>query len=85
MKDFPHTIPKGSEAEIFIQWKGSNICLDFHCPCQPKDAAYSSHYDGDFAYAVKCPKCGAIWQLGTQVIVKRNDTYTGVIRELSYE
>jgi hypothetical protein len=36
----------------FIQWKGTDVCLDFYCPC-----GQQSHYDGDFAYAVQCPVC----------------------------
>jgi hypothetical protein len=61
----------GSDATMFIQWKGTDVCLDFHCPCQPEDTAYSSHLDGFFAYFVRCPRCGAVYEMGTQVIARR--------------
>lgn len=37
----------------FIQWKGTNACIDFHCAC-----GLHAHVDGDFVYSVKCSKCG---------------------------
>ena len=38
--------------------------------------ASTGHFDGYFAYHVRCPKCGAIYEMGTQVIVKRRDDLT---------
>jgi hypothetical protein len=52
----------GTEAETFIQWKGTDVCMDFDCPC-----GVHSHFDGDFAHFVQC-ECGKIFRLGTQVI-----------------
>lgn len=46
----------------WIQYKGSNICVDIHCDC-----GELSHYDGDFAYAVRCPYCQKQWVLGQTV------------------
>lgn len=46
----------------WIQYKGSNICVDIHCSC-----GELSHYDGDFAYAVRCPYCQKAWVLGQTV------------------
>lgn len=37
----------------FIQWKGTDVCLDCFCVC-----GGSFHIDADFCYAVKCPHCG---------------------------
>lgn len=37
----------------WVQWKGTDVCMDIHCKC-----GHHSHLDGDFAYSVKCPKCG---------------------------
>lgn len=37
----------------WVQWKGTKVCMDVHCKC-----GYSSHLDAEFAYTVKCPKCG---------------------------
>lgn len=63
---FPFTTPQGSDAEMFIQWKGTEVCLDFYCPC-----GESSHLDSAFAYFVQCPSCDTVFELGTQVIIKR--------------
>lgn len=46
----------------FIQWKGTDVCMDFHCTC-----GNTFHLDEDFTYAVKCLKCECIWRLGTEV------------------
>lgn len=65
---FPFTRPVGSEARMFIQWKGTNVCLDFWCAC-----GEAGHYDGDFAYHLKCPTCGQVYEMGTQVIARKVD------------
>lgn len=65
-KDFPYNKPIESEAEMFIQWKGTDVCMDFYCPC-----GHHMHIDADFVYFVKCGSCGSIYQMGTQVIAKR--------------
>lgn len=36
----------------FIQWKGTNVCMDIYCKC-----GTHSHVDGHFAYVVQCPEC----------------------------
>lgn len=40
----------------WIQWKGTNVCMDIHCKC-----GHLSHIDADFAYHVQCPKCKTIY------------------------
>lgn len=57
----------GTDAEMFIQWKGTDVCVDFHCPCQPIDLKYSAHFDGYGAYFVRCTACGSVYEMGTQV------------------
>lgn len=42
----------------FLQWKGTNVCMDFHCKC-----GAHCHFDGYFAYAVKCPHCETVYQM----------------------
>jgi hypothetical protein len=66
--EFPFTQPAGSEAEVFIQWKNTNVCMDFHCPCGAQ-----GHIDSGSAYYVLCPSCDTVYELGTAVMVKRND------------
>lgn len=46
------------EPSIYVQWKGTDVCLDFYCPCGEQ-----SHYDGYFAYAIECPACQARFDL----------------------
>jgi len=60
------TRPDGSDLEMFIQWKGTDLCADFHCDC-----GYDGHLDSEFAYYVKCGGCGTVYELGTQVIARR--------------
>jgi hypothetical protein len=62
VKQHPFEPFPGTDAEMFIQWKGTSVCLDFYCPC-----GAHGHYDGDFAYNLRCPACGAVFELGTQV------------------
>ena len=40
----------------WIQWKGTDVCMDVHCKC-----GNISHVDSDFVYYIKCPKCNAIY------------------------
>lgn len=51
-----------SDASCYIQWKGTDVCIDFLCPC-----GISHHYDGYFMYAIKCMVCGTVFETGTQV------------------
>lgn len=46
------------EPHAFVQWKGTNVCMDFHCECGAQ-----CHFDGDFAYTVKCPHCETVWEM----------------------
>ena len=66
--EWAHTPVDGSDAEARIQWKGTDVCLDFECPC-----GEGSHLDDCFAYSVQCPACGATYDLGVQVRVRRVD------------
>ena len=35
------------EIDTFIQWKGTDVCMDFHCKC-----GAHLHIDGMFVYKV---------------------------------
>lgn len=63
---FPFTRPEGSDASMFLQWKNTQICLDFYCPC-----GCEPHGDGWGPSFIKCPGCGSVYELGTQVIVRK--------------
>ncbi len=38
-----------TEAGGWIQWKGTDVCIDLHCVC-----GNNGHVDGDFMYEVQC-------------------------------
>lgn len=40
----------------FIQWKGTYVCMDFHCEC-----GHHNHYDDYFCYVIKCSSCGNMY------------------------
>ncbi len=46
------------EPRAFIQWKGTDVCMDFHCKC-----GAHCHFDGYFAYVVQCPHCMTKWEM----------------------
>lgn len=68
---------EGSEASMFIQWKGTDVCLDFRCPC-----GGGGHLDGYGAYSVRCPDCGRAFDLGQQVLARETDRPFGDPMEL---
>jgi hypothetical protein len=49
MSDAPH---------VFLQWKGTDACLDFYCTCGEQ-----WHFDGYFAKELTCGHCGQTWEL----------------------
>lgn len=55
----------------FIQWKGTNVCMDVNCEC-----GELFHVDGMFAYYVACPVCHAIYKLADTVAMERIDPAT---------
>lgn len=47
----------------FIQYKGTNLCMDLHCPqCEAH-----THLDGMFAHLIECGACHAVFQMPTDV------------------
>lgn len=42
----------------FLQWKGTDVCMDFYCKC-----GAHCHFDGAFAYCVKCPHCKTVYEM----------------------
>jgi hypothetical protein len=42
-----------------LQHKGTNVCMDVHCVC-----GHHSHFDTDFTYFLRCPKCDALYAVG---------------------
>jgi len=50
----------------FIQWKGTNLCMDFTCP----ECEVASHLDGMFAHVIECGNCHAQFQMPTDIPVR---------------
>lgn len=46
----------------WIQWKGTNVCMDVHCAC-----GAHVHVDAEFCYHVKCPHCERVYAVGAYV------------------
>jgi len=46
----------------WIQWKGTDVCIDLHCAC-----GNHSHADRDFLYYWRCPDCHRVYSLAPQV------------------
>ena len=40
----------------WIQWKGTDVCMDVHCKC-----GEHTHVDARFVYHIKCPHCGTVY------------------------
>jgi len=53
----------------FIQWKGTDICMDFYCP----ECGTHSHVDGFFCFHVKCPYCQSIYTLADEIQLTKAD------------
>lgn len=52
------------EPHGWIQWKGTNVCVDLHCVC-----GTLGHVDGDFVYQVKCNDCGQHYAMGMNIVL----------------
>lgn len=50
--------PEGTYGHI--QWKGTDLCMDFTCEC-----------GNSVAYAVKCEACGAVWGMNPYIRLER--------------
>ncbi len=52
----------------FIQWKGTNVCMDWYCPC-----GSHNHVDDYFAYHVECPECHERFEVGCYMRLRPTD------------
>lgn len=44
------------QSHCWIQWKGTEVCMDFHCVC-----GNHSHIDELGVYFIKCQSCGKVF------------------------
>lgn len=54
-----------------IQWKGTNLCMDFICP----DCGCNSHFDGMFANYIRCCQCKSVFKMPTDISVTKVTTF----------
>lgn len=64
---------------VYVQWKGSDVCISFTCLC-----GEGGHFDGMFAYALRCAACGRIWEMPTQFALAENPDFGGVIQDMAF-
>jgi hypothetical protein len=67
--------PAGANA--FIQWKGTDVCMDFTCECGAE-----GHIDGYFAHVVECPSCKELWEMPMMLfprLSQRDPSHGGVV------
>jgi hypothetical protein len=59
----------------FIQWKGTDVCMDCYCIC-----GESFHVDDDFTYAVQCPYCERRYEMSAVIEMREmhaDETWNG--------
>lgn len=64
---------------VFVQWKGTDACIDFTCVC-----GRVGHYDGMFAYTLRC-SCGRLWRMPAQFMLLETGDDDGCIQDLDME
>jgi hypothetical protein len=62
-------------AEINLQWKGTDACYDFYCPCgwrgpdDPRSEEIdTNHRDGYFQQWFTCGGCHRVWWLPNKIV-----------------
>ena len=50
----------------WIQWKGTDVCIDVHCAC-----GHLGHFDGEFAYLIRCPACQQVYYVSQYVHLEK--------------
>lgn len=59
-----------SHAHGWIQWKGTDVCMDIHCTC-----GELCHIDDDFVYYIQCPHCNRVYiNSGYNELIEVKDT-----------
>lgn len=56
------TVPSKETPHGWIQWKGTNVCMDIKCVC-----GKLSHVDSEFAYYIKCVECNRVFMVNGHV------------------
>ncbi len=56
------TVVEPGEGAGWIQWKGTDVCMDVHCRC-----GAHGHLDAEFTYFYRCRACGVTFAVGQTV------------------
>jgi len=48
--------------EAFIQWKGTDVCMDIQCSC-----GHREHIDAEFVYRLQCSDCGKVFAVQSRI------------------
>lgn len=59
MFDAPNN-PLLTQDHGWIQWKGTNVCMDVHCQACEDTFQWFGHVDGDFTYFIRCA-CSTVY------------------------
>ena len=55
----------------WIQWKGTDVCIDIHCGV----CGEHTHFDGDFMYQIRCPHCKTVYHANPNIeLIEINQT-----------
>jgi hypothetical protein len=54
-------------ADIFIQWKGTDVCGDFHCECGENVHVCNA----EFLYRIHCDGCGTTYEMPHTVPLRK--------------
>jgi hypothetical protein len=57
-----------------MQWKGTDVCLDFHCICGADE-----HVHGDFVYGIRCTACGRVYTMPDTLILREGELDNDIV------
>lgn len=67
-KEWPSLDIKRKRPHAWIQWKGTDVCMDIHCVC-----GADLHLDADFTYHIKCPYCNQVYECDGHIRLHKLD------------
>jgi len=59
-------IKYGEPLSTFIQWKGTDLCMDWFC-----EDGHQNHWDGYFAYEIECETCSKKYYPNSSVMLNK--------------
>jgi hypothetical protein len=63
-------------SKTFIQWKGTDVCMDVYCKC-----GHHFHLDGMFCYYTICPKCKTKYKCEPEIQLTEVEVVDGPVLE----